>query len=250
MALDEEKFKKCRSQDDSFIGKYLFAGLGNVFSRILIRTPVTPNQLTIFWGGLMVLCSIAFVLHDYYISILAGIGWIIAYALDDADGTIARYKGIYSQRGKYYDLINHRVTYPLLMFCIGFGIYRSGPVTIFDFTITQGWFLILGFLAGLSMVIIMDLGDCYNKAYPQGDLKADNGSRAVEGRNVDPKKYILFMSLNPLTFLNMLFLLPIFAVLDMMYLFIIFYGCMYPLGAFARYVILAREIPPRFEKEE
>ena len=247
MPLDKEKFEKCVSEDEYFTAKYVFVGLGKVFARILIRTPITPNQLTIFWGALMVVCSLAFVLHDYYISILAGIGWVVAYALDETDGMIARYKNMRSQRGKYYDMVNHRVTYPLMMFCIGFGVYRSGRDVLLGMPVNPLWFVILGFLAGLGMIIIMDLGECYNKSYPEGAVDNDKGSRAVEGKNFDQKKYLLLMNLNPLTFTNMLCLIPIFALLNLMHIFILFYGVMYVLGAVARYVVLARAIPPRLE---
>lgn len=248
MPIDKEKFKQCRTEDEYLIAKYLYVPLSNFLSRILIRFPITPNQLTIFWGLMMVVCSIAFVFGDYVLSILAGVGWIVAYSLDESDGTIARYKGIFSKRGKFYDLINHRVSYPLLMFCIGIGLWHMGVDDVFGIEIRPVVFMIAGFLAGLGMLIIMDLGDCYNKAYPESKVDNDKGSMAVEGRNMDRKTFVLMMSLNPLSFLNMMFLLPIFAALNCLHVFILFYGTLYPLAAFYRYTVLARSIPPRIEQ--
>lgn len=51
------------------------------------------------------------------------------------------------------------------------------------------------------------------------------------------------MNLNPLTFTNMKILLPIFAVLGLMDVFVIFYGIFYPMAAFGRYVMLYRMVP-------
>ena len=245
MSIDKDKFEESKSTDSFFISKYVFLTLGNVLAKLLIRTRITPNQVTIFWGLLMIICSISFVFNDCLISTLAGIGWIIAYALDDADGTIARYKNIKSKRGKYYDLINHRVTYPLLMFCIGLGLWYGNVTSLVFFDVTPDLFLITGFLAGLGMLIIMDLGECYNKAYPEKNIENDKGSVSIEGKNANPKTYYIFMSLNPLTFTNMMFLIPIFAVLNLLNIFIVFYGIMYPIAAFIRYIILARSIPAR-----
>lgn len=245
MGIDKEKFKECISEEEYFVGKYIFIPISNFFSRILIRTPVTPNQLTILWGLLMVVSSIAFTFNDYVVNIIAGVCWVIAYSLDCADGTIARYKNIRSKRGKYYDLVNHRVSYPLLMFCIGFGMWHSGRIEFFGFDIDPAVYLIVGFLAGLGMLLIMDLGECRNKAYPESMIENDSGSKNIEGKGMDKRTFNMIMSVNPLSFDNMMVLLPIFAALNLLEVFILFYGIMYPLAAFGRYVILARAIPPR-----
>ncbi len=194
----------------------------------------------------MIAASIAFIFNNYVISIIAGICWVLAYSMDGADGTIARYKNIKSYRGKYYDLINHRTTYPLLMFCIGLGMWRYGRTEFFGITIDPMIYIITGFLAGAGMWMIMDLRECHDSAYPYDSTdKDDYDTQCIEGKNVSRKTFLIVMSLNPLSFVNMMFLLPIFAALKALDIFILFYGFTYPVFAFIRYIILARDIPPR-----
>ena len=245
VGIDKDRFEDSESEEAYFIGKYVFIPLSNFFSKILIHTPITPNQLTIFWGLMMIASSIAFAFNNYVINIIAGVLWVVSYSLDCTDGTIARYKNIRSHRGKYYDLINHRATYPLLMFCIGFGMWQFGRTEFFGFTFDPALYLIMGFLAGAGMWMIMDLGECHNKAYPNELVENDSGSQYIEGKGVNERTFFIIMSLNPLAFTNMMFLLPIFAALKALDIFILFYGLMYPVVSFARYIILARDIPAR-----
>ena len=158
----DEKLVNVRKTSDYEYGssKYIYTPLSRAFTRILLKTPATPNQITIFWGLLMILCSIAFAFGDVILGVLGGIGWVISYALDYTDGDIARYKDMKSKRGPFQDLVNHRATYPLLMFCIGYGAYSVGRTEFFGLSFEPIWYIILGFLAGIAMVMIMEIADC------------------------------------------------------------------------------------------
>ena len=246
MVIDQEKLRSCHktSEYENASSKYIFTPISYALTWILVRTPATPNQITIFWGLLMIVASIVFMFDNYYLNILGGVGWVIAYALDYCDGDIARYKNLKSKRGMYQDLVNHRATYPLLMFCIGFGQFIGGRTGFLGICIDPHAYLILGFLAGICMVLIMDLGDIYNRSYPEKAIDSDEGSAAVEGGNVSNKKlFRLIMNINPLTFTNMKILIPIFAIVNLMDLFILFYGIFYPIATFFRYITLYRRIP-------
>lgn len=231
------------SQYEYGASKYIYTPLSRMFTRILIKTPATPNQITIFWGLLMILSSIAFLFGDWLLSVLGGIGWVVSYALDYTDGDVARYKNMKSRRGPFQDLINHRTTYPLLMFCIGYGMYATGRAEFFGIQIEPTWYIFLGFLAGLGMILIMDLGDAYNKVYPEGAIDSDRGSAAVEGKNIKHHYVKVLMGFNPLLFTNMMILLPIFGFINLMEIFIVFYGIGYPIAAFGRYAVLYRKLP-------
>ena len=59
MRLDAERFRESVYPAGGFAsGEYIFGPLGIFFAKILVRTPVTPNQVTWFWGGMMVLSSL------------------------------------------------------------------------------------------------------------------------------------------------------------------------------------------------
>ena len=246
MGVDRERLKKSdgTSNYSNASALHVYRPISRFFSMILLRLPVTPNQLTVFWGLLMIVSSILFFFNDYVLNIVGGIGWVVAYALDFSDGDIARYKNLKSKRGKYLDLVNHRATYPLMMFAIGFGQWSSGDTTLFGINIDPVAYLITGFLAGLGMIMIMDLGDIYNKSHPEGIIESDKGSAAVEGNRIKNQRMFRFvMNINPLTFTNMMLLIPVFAVLGYLEVFILFYGVFYPLASFGRYIMLGRMVP-------
>lgn len=244
--IDRERLFGVRhtSEYENASSKYIFTPLSRALSLIIVRTPATPNQVTIFWGLLMIASSILLMFGDRTLNTIGGIGWVIAYALDYTDGDIARYKDMGSRRGGFQDRVNHRTTYPLLMFCAGFGVWYGGSSGFLNISIDPAIYLILGFTAGLGMVSIVDLGANYNSCCPETALERDEGSAAVEGKHFKNQKlFRLIMNLNPLTFTNMKILLPIFAVLGLMDVFVIFYGIFYPMAAFGRYVMLYRMVP-------
>lgn len=236
--------KECKSLGDgNFTNKHIIAPLGNYFSYIFIRLPITPNQLTAGWGILLILCSIAFAFGNYWLSIAAGIGWVIGYSLDFTDGTIARYKNMKSHKGPFIDMVNHRVSYFLLMFCAGFGAWKFGRTDFFGLYFNPDIYIVLGALAGLCMVLIMDYGEIYMDACPNNEIYDGRGAVNVEGRYAKNKKLFSFISnINPLTFTNMMCLIPIFAIFGIMDVFVIFYGILYPLATIFRYFTYLRII--------
>lgn len=246
MPIDRERLFGVRktSEYENASSKYVFTPISKAFSLLLVRTPITPNQLTISWGLLMIVGSILFFFGKYYLNIIGAVCWVVAYVLDYVDGDIARYKNMKSSRGAFQDLVNHRATYPLMMFGIGFGAWITGRTELFGVEFDPAAYLIMGFLGGLGMLLIMDLGDVYNRTNPTNTLESDEGSAAVEGSGFKNQRlFKMMMNLNPLVFTNMKLLCVVFAILNIMDLFIIFYGLLYPVAAFARYVILYKRCP-------
>ena len=86
---------------------------------LLVRTPITPNQLTIVWGVISALNSytvyLAMTGHYFLIAAVPAV-YVFCYVLDCCDGEIARYRGIANPiGGKLLDGISHRATeYSLL----------------------------------------------------------------------------------------------------------------------------------------
>ena len=231
--------------DEPYTAEHIFAHIGSVFARIFLHLPFTPNQILWFWGGLMVLSSLLYSTGQYALCILGGVIWVCAYGMDYTDGIVARYRGQCSAKGAYLDLVVHRVTYPILMFCIGWGVYVSGGMSWLDVPwFDDTFYIYLGLAAGVSMDVFMDLAPLYEK-FKVGEKTFEDrkGSVAVEGRlvrNVDLFKRL--MNFNPLVFSNMMLLLPVFAILDLMGLFIIIYGIGYTVATAVRVMIIYRDL--------
>ena len=252
MPIDKQRLKECYSYSaDNFTSQHIFVPIGNFFAKIFIRTPITPNQLTAGWGLLLILCSVAMAFGNYWVCILAGIGWVIGYSLDYTDGTIARYKNLRSKKGPFIDMVNHRISYFLLFFCAGLGAWNFGRTEYFGLYFNPDIYLVLGGLAGICMVLIMDFGAVFRDACGLEEIHDGDGAVNVEGRYVKNKNlFNRINDFNPLVFTNMMFLIPIFAILGLMDVFVIFYGIFYPLATIFRYFSYFRIIDDLSSKKE
>ena len=91
---------------------------------ILIRTPMTPNQITILWIIGQTLSALL-LLNGDRVSMLIGIfSFQLFFILDCTDGIVARYKNKYSLNGVYFDYLGHYLTNPLLLVCYGVANYK------------------------------------------------------------------------------------------------------------------------------
>lgn len=152
--------------------------------------------------------------------------------MDNTDGEVARFKGLTSKRGLFLDLVNHSVTLPFLFFCIGTGLYLETEMFRFS---------ALGFIAGVGMLLIMIMPELFNAVGSDGGLSRGN-SVEVEGTAV--RGYKLIRDLNPLSFLNMFFVLLLFSALDLLDWFLYLYAAGYTVGCVFRFAILYRKLAP------
>lgn len=105
-------------------------------TRILVRTPITPNQTTVLWGVVSVLNC-----YTVYLA-LTGRWWAIplipvifqfAFVLDCVDGEIARLKNMSNPiGGKLLDGLCHRATEFALLstFAVGAYVTSGSPVAL------------------------------------------------------------------------------------------------------------------------
>lgn len=91
---------------------------------LIAHTSITPNQVTIFWALIQFAAPFLMLKGDYW-SILAGLTiYQCAIFFDAVDGQLARFKGIQSFAGLYFDQIGHYLTIPLLLTCLGIGLSK------------------------------------------------------------------------------------------------------------------------------
>jgi phosphatidylglycerophosphate synthase len=83
-------------------------------TRVLVKTPITPNQTTVLWGILSVMNSytVYHALRGSWAAIpLIPVIYQFCFVLDCVDGEIARYKNLISPiGGKLLDVVCHRAT--------------------------------------------------------------------------------------------------------------------------------------------
>ncbi len=141
--------------------------IARVLVRPLVKTPVTPNQLTVF-TLLIALAGAGLLAVGDGTYANWGVGlFVLARFLDHFDGELARQKGMTSRLGYYLDYISGALSYGALFACLGVGFYG---------TELGGWAIVLGASGTASAVISMFTNLGLDK---QLDLKEEDDHDAV-----------------------------------------------------------------------
>lgn len=104
---------------DELINTYLLRPAAGLLVRILYRTPVTPNHVTMA-AMIAGFCAAYLYSRDTTLTTaLAGIGLTFKDLLDSADGQLARAKQTYSRAGRFLDSIGDFLVNALVFAAIG-----------------------------------------------------------------------------------------------------------------------------------
>jgi len=113
---------------DGWVSRKLNRPISTRISRLLFKTPVTPNQITIVVFSIGLLASYL-MLSGYF---LAGtLAMHISSVLDGCDGEIARMKDMKSRLGAWLDTISDYVIDAIFIFCVALGLYFTKDLHIF-----------------------------------------------------------------------------------------------------------------------
>jgi phosphatidylglycerophosphate synthase len=164
--------------------------LARVLVRPLVRTPVTPNQVTLFTlavalAGAGLLAAGTPAAADW-----GGGLFVLARFLDHFDGELARQKNLKSRLGYYLDYVAGAGSYSALFLCIGIGL-RDGAL--------GGWSVALGAAAAAGAVLSMFLNLGIDKAEKLTDGAA-TGYPGFAGFELEDGIYLLA----PITWLGWL----------------------------------------------
>jgi len=134
---------------------------------VLNHTRLLPNQITVLSLLVGLAAAAAYSSTAPLVVALGLVAFNVHVLLDYVDGEVARCRGLTSTRGAYLDLVTDRVTFPLLLFCAGLGVFRQlGDPTA----------LILGFAASFGQFLDKEACDCW--------YRANAGAPEVEDRYV------------------------------------------------------------------
>jgi phosphatidylglycerophosphate synthase len=113
------------SRSDELINTWLLRPAAGLIVRVLYRTPVTPNQLTLA-STVAGLVAAVLLLGETRGSLIAG-GCCVTVKdlLDSADGQLARAKGRYSRSGRFLDSIGDFVVNVALFAALGAAASRA-----------------------------------------------------------------------------------------------------------------------------
>jgi phosphatidylglycerophosphate synthase len=114
---------------DEIINIYLLRPIAALIVWVLYRTPITPNQVTLFAILLGLASAITFVIGTPAALVAAGILIIAKDIFDDADGQLARAKELYSRRGRFLDSIGDFVVDAAVFAAITYTVFQTQPRT-------------------------------------------------------------------------------------------------------------------------
>jgi len=104
--------------------------ISNIVSRGLIRTPVTPNQITITSILLGLAAAASLLLNTREGDIACGVLLTVSYVLDNCDGDVARAKKLSSRFGALLDTFGDWLVHSVLFIALGIEAFqRTGDDT-------------------------------------------------------------------------------------------------------------------------
>lgn len=116
-----------RKKNDQLWNTYFMRPIAGYVVAVLARTPVTPNQVTIFNLFLFVVAAALLVALPTHEGGLIGILVLeISYLFDCTDGMLARHKKLASKSGHLFDFFTDELKATLLAGSLGVRAYRTG----------------------------------------------------------------------------------------------------------------------------
>lgn len=154
---------------DGYISRYLNRRVSDPLARLLVRTPATPNQVSLAAFGIAVGSLVSFV---FGLNIVGGLLAQLSSVVDGADGSLARLKGMSSDFGGFLDAVLDR--YADILIVLGLTLWSAGNEAY------PGIWL-AGFLAATGSICVS-----YTRARVDGDHRRrfDTGLQSLASRDI------------------------------------------------------------------
>lgn len=108
---------------EDFVARYTRRFPAKFLARNLVKTPVTPNQLTLLVFLLYLAAGSFFCFGEYAYDIIAGVLVLLAFTLDHTDGVVARLKHQTSKFGTWLDGMFDWIGFSAVIFGASIGLY-------------------------------------------------------------------------------------------------------------------------------
>lgn len=123
MVSINELREKCKKEYWGFSNR-LVHEIGFYFTKPFINTPITSNQVTVFWLFLGLVGAVLLSTGQYKWMLL-GIGiYHLGHFFDCVDGNLARYRNKPSLKGQYLEQIAHHITILAVLCGLTVGTWR------------------------------------------------------------------------------------------------------------------------------
>ncbi len=151
--------------DSPIIDKYIIRKISGFISGFLVKTPITPNQVTILSLVIGIVAAAFFSQGAHTYTAIAGVLYFISTVFDQCDGEVARFKHMESGFGRIFDIIVDSIVNAAIVIGITIAIYRTNG---------SGLTIVAGLLAMMGIVISLLL-----TTYFSSENKKDTGTKEM-----------------------------------------------------------------------
>ena len=171
---------------DGFVSRYLNRPLSRAVSRLLVKTPMTPNLWTWLITLFPVLGFLFLIRGDYFGFVVGAALYQVHSILDGCDGEIARAKYLDSDKGPGLDAFGDLIALLLFSLGLGVGLSRATDATSFSRWIFLGegvlCFLLIGSRLGPHALELLRRGPAAVASSEHDESLRHSGGRVVGAR--------------------------------------------------------------------
>jgi phosphatidylglycerophosphate synthase len=110
---------------DGFMARHFDRKISGAITAVLLKTPITPNQMTVAVTVLGVFAGGCMAQPGQSAKITGSLLFLLTSILDGCDGEIARAKKLQSKLGAWLDLWGDNVVHVAVFYGLGVGLYRD-----------------------------------------------------------------------------------------------------------------------------
>ncbi len=183
--------------DSPIIDRYIIRKISGFITRLLVKTPVTPNPVTIISLVIGIVAALFFSHGAHTCTIIAGVLYFFSTVFDQCDGEVARFKHMESEFGRAFDIIVDSIVNAMIVAGITFALYKTSG---------SGFHIIIGLLAIIGISISIFLATYLGK-----ENKTDTGTREMLDK-LNNKDFFYIIMLASVIFNQMIWFLLIMAI--------------------------------------
>jgi len=131
-----------KRDSDSFIARNFDRNISLFFTKRLVHTSISPNQITLIGMSIGIIGAVLLSFPNYWAQLVGSFLFLFCVIVDGVDGEIARLKLKESVFGHYLDIITDNLVHVAIFIGMGIGLYRRTGDQIY---ITLIWVLLIGF---------------------------------------------------------------------------------------------------------
>ena len=185
------------SLDSPIIDRYIIRKISGFITGFLVKTPVTPNQVTIISLVIGIVAAVFFSHGTHTYTIIAGVLYFISTVFDQCDGELARFKHMESEFGRAFDIIVDSIVNAAIVSGVTFALYKTSG---------SGLHIIIGLLAIIGISISILLTTYFGK-----ENKIETGAREMLDK-LNNKDFFYIIMLASVIFNQMIWFLLIMAI--------------------------------------